>query len=46
MAKKHTALNKEERLLRCENLRLKFEVFMKKIVTALNKELAKFFPSC
>ena len=46
MAKNFTALNKEERLLRCENLRLKFEVFMEKIFTALNKELAKFFPSC
>ena len=39
MAKNFTALNKEERLLRCENLRLKFEVFMEKIFTALNKEI-------
>ena len=44
MVKNFTALNKEERLLKRENLSLKFEVFMKKIFTALNKELAKFFP--
>ena len=44
--KKFTALNKEEQLLKRENLSLKFEVFMKKIFTALNKELAKFFPTC
>ena len=41
--KNFTALNKEERLLKRGNLRLKFEVFMEKIFTALNKELAKFF---
>ena len=44
MAKNFTALNKEERLLKRENLSLKFEVIMEKIFTALNKELAKFFP--
>ena len=44
MAKIFTALNKEERLLKRENLSLKFEVIMEKIFTALNKELAKFFP--
>ena len=44
MVKIYTALNKEERLLKRENLSLKFEVFMEKIFTALNKELAKFFP--
>ena len=46
MAKIFTALDKEERLFKRENLSLKFEVFMEKIFTALNKELAKFFPSC
>ena len=35
MVKIYTALNKEERLFRFENLRLKFEVFMEKIFTAL-----------
>ena len=44
MAKIFTALTKEERVSRRGNLRLKFEVFMEKIFTALNKELAKFFP--
>ena len=44
MAKNFTALNKEERLLKRENLSLLFEVFVEKIFTALNKELAKFFP--
>ena len=44
MAKNFTALNKEERLLKREILSLLFEVFMEKIFTALNKELAKFFP--
>ena len=38
MAKNFTALNKEERLLKRENLSLKFEVIMEKNFTALNKE--------